>query len=443
VKRAVALLTATLLATCLTGTADGAARTRRAARPVELVWCVETIDGQPVDSRQGDEPINPASVVKIATSLWALERLGPDFRFETRFFARGSIDREHRTLHGDLVVQGSGDPDFHAENGFLVARALNEMGVERVTGAVIVNQSFWMGWENGSAGREPDPVKRGVLMATRLRQALDPRRWDHAAKATWREFAERRALPASHPPRVVVLGGAGADGDVTQGEMLVVHRSQTLAEILRRFNCYSNNDIERVVAGLGPVDELAGLVATRCQVPYDLIQFETASGLGSNRLTPRLIVRLLREFRQTCLRLGVPLESVLPVAGCDPGTVTHFFPLLASGPNTTSVIGKTGTLTNTDGGIAVLAGYARTARGEFVFCVAVPNAAGRLKSSRRAEEQWVLDLLDRNGGGQPRSCASPLPSSDAGANIILLGDRANPPLGATAGPIPPSTTPVN
>jgi hypothetical protein len=123
--------------------------------------------------------------------------------------------------------------------------------------------------------------------------------------------------------------------------------------------------------------------------------------------------------------------------------VTHFFPLLASGPNTTSVIGKTGTLTNTDGGIAVLAGYARTARGEFVFCVAVPNAAGRLKSSRRAEEQWVLDLLDRNGGGQPRSCASPLPSSDAGANIILLGDRANPPLGATAGPIPPSTTPVN
>ena len=202
--------------------------------------------------------------------------------------------------------------------------------------------------------------------------------------------------------------------------MLVVHRSQALAEVLRRFNCYSNNDIERVAADLGPMQDLAEFVTARCEAPSDLVQLETASGLGSNRLTPRLIVRLLREFRQTCERLGVPLESVLPVAGCDPGTVTHFFPLLASGPNTTSVIAKTGTLTNTDGGVAVLAGYARTARGEFVFCVAVPN-----------------------GGGQPYTCASPLPSSDAGANIILLGDHVLPPLGAPGIPKPPSTAPVN
>ena len=442
-KQFFALLTATLLATSLAGTADGAARSKRRARPVELVWCVETVGGEPVESRQGDEPINPASVVKVATSLWALERLGPNFRFETRFFVRGRVDRERRTLQGDLVVQGSGDPDFHSENGFLVAQALNEMGVERITGAVIVNQHFWMGWENGSAGREPDPIKRGVLMASRLRQALDPRRWDRGTKASWHDFAERRALSASHPGRVVVLGGVGTDGDTTQGEMLVVHRSQALAEVLRRFNCYSNNDIERVAADLGPMHDLTELVTARCEAQPDVVQLETASGLGSNRLTPRLIVRLLREFRQTCQRLGVPLESVLPVAGCDPGTVTHFFPLLANGPNTTSVIGKTGTLTNTDGGVAVLAGYARTARGEFVFCVAVPNAAGRLRGARRAEEQWVLDFLGRNGGGQPYTCASPLPASDAGANIILLGDHVLPPLGAPDVPKPSSAAPVN
>ncbi len=442
-KRVFALVTATLLAVSFASAADASAGTKRRARPIELVWWAETTDGQPVDSQQGDEPINPASVVKVATSLWALERLGPEFRFETRFFARGRVDREHRMLLGDLVVQGSGDPDFHAENGFLVARALNEMGVERITGALIVNQLFWMGWENGSAGREPDPVKRGVLMATRLRRALDAKRWDRGTRATWREFAERRGLPVSHPPRVVVLGGVGVDGDVTQGEMLAVHRSQSLAEILRRFNCYSNNDIERVVAGLGPVNDLADLVAARCEAPRELIELETASGLGSNRLTPHLIVRLLREFRQTCLRLGVPLESVLPVAGCDPGTVTHFFPLLASGPDTTSVIGKTGTLTNTDGGVAVLAGYARTARGEFIFCVAVPNAAGRLRGARRAEEQWVLDFLGRNGGGQPRACATPLPTPDAGANIILLGDHVLPPPGAADVPKPPTAKPVN
>jgi len=443
VKRALALLTATVLTFALGATAYGATHSKRHARPVELVWYVETVDGQPVESQRGDEPINPASVIKVATSLWALERLGPDFRFETRFYIRGTIDRDHRTLRGDLVVVGSGDPDFHVENAFLVAQALNEMAVERVTGAVIVNQSFWMGWENGSAGREPDPVRRGLLMAARLRQALNPNLWSRGTRATWREFAERRGLPVSHPPRVVVLGGAGTDGDVTQGEMLVVHRSQSLAEVLRRFNCYSNNDIERVAADIGPTQDLVNLLVARCEAPPDVVQLETASGLGSNRLTPRLIVRLLREFRQTCQRLGVPLESVLPVAGCDPGTVTNFFPLLATGPSTTSVIGKTGTLTNTDGGVTVLAGYARTGRGEFAFCVAVPNAAGRLKSARRAEEQWVLDFLGRNGGGQPRTCASPLPTPDAGANIILLGDHVLPPLAAPAPPKPPSTAPVN
>ena len=49
-----------------------------------LVWHVETEAGAEVDGRLSDEPINPASVTKAATTLWALERLGPDHRFEGR-----------------------------------------------------------------------------------------------------------------------------------------------------------------------------------------------------------------------------------------------------------------------------------------------------------------------------------------------------------------------
>ncbi len=346
-------------------------------------------------------------------------------------------------LRGDLVVQGSGDPDFHAENAFLVARALNDLHIERVTGAVIVNQRFWMGWENGSEGREPDPVKRGILMAARLRIALNPRRWDAPTRMAWREFALRRSLDRAHPPAVMVTGGIGADGEANPGEMLVVHRSQPLAGVLRRFNCYSNNDIERVAATIGGVDELAAFVAERCGVARESVQLETPSGLGTNRLTPRIIVRLLREFRQTCERLGLPMESLLPVAGCDPGTVTRFFPLLSDGPNTTSVVGKTGTLTNTDGGVAVLAGIARTGQGDFVFCVAGPRAGGRLKGARHAEEQWVLDLLAAHGGGQPRRCAPELATPDAGASIILLGDHVLPPVDGAPLSVTPPASPVN
>src|SRR5262245_50417546 len=77
---------------------------RRAPRPPPpLVWHVETLDGDLVETNRGDEPLNPASVVKIATSWWALEKLGPDHRFETAFLARGTIDPQTRTLRGDLV----------------------------------------------------------------------------------------------------------------------------------------------------------------------------------------------------------------------------------------------------------------------------------------------------------------------------------------------------
>jgi len=440
VKRGLAILAGCLvLVSAVAEGASASAHRRRTSRPVQLVWHVETLAGQEMESNQPDEPINPASVVKVATSLWAIERRGSEFRYETRFFARGAVDEARGVLHGDLVVVGSGDPDFHAENAFLVARALNDLHVERVTGAVIVNQRFWMGWENGSEGREPDPVKRGLLMAGRLRQALNPKRWDGPTRMAWREFALRRGLDSRRPPQVVVMGGIGTDGERNPGQMMVVHRSQVLPDILRRFNCYSNNDIERVAETLGSPDELGSFVAVRCNVARDTVQLETASGLGSNRLTARIIVRLLLELRKTCERLGVPLESLLPVAGCDPGTVTRQFPLLADGPGTTSVVGKTGTLTNTDGGVAVLAGFARTVQGELVFCIAVPHAAGRLKGARRAEEKWVLDLLDAHGGGQPRQCAPELPAPDTGASIILLGDHVIPP---PDGAVPAATPPT-
>jgi len=396
-------------------------RGRRSVRPpLRLVWYAEDRDGGEVASQGADDPINPASVVKVATSLWALERLGPEFRYETRCFARGSVDRSRGVLDGDLVVQGSGDPDFHAENAFLLAAALNQAGVREVRGALVVNRSFWMGWENGSAGTEPDPFKRGMGMAARLKQALDPRRWNPSIRRTWHDFAARRGLNRNAPPRVVVRGGVGVDGESRGGELLVVHRSKPLLAALRRFNCFSNNDIERVAAGLGPVAELVGLLAVRCGLPADAIQLETASGLGTNRLSPRVVVRLLHEFRHTCERLGVPLEAVLPVGGCDGGTVTRFFPLLSTGEFAASVVGKTGTLTSTDGGVAVLAGFAGTAKGEVAFCVAVPQAGGRLKAARAAQERWVMDLIARLGGPASRTCPGEVPAPDEGADVILV-----------------------
>ena len=116
-----------------------------------------------------------------------------------------------------LVVQGSGDPDFHVENGFLVAQALNELGVERVTGAVIVNQHFWMGWENGSDGPRARPGQArgadGDAPAPGARpQAVGPR---HEGELAGVRGAA--GSPASQPPRVVVAAGSASTATRPRG----------------------------------------------------------------------------------------------------------------------------------------------------------------------------------------------------------------------------------
>jgi D-alanyl-D-alanine carboxypeptidase/D-alanyl-D-alanine-endopeptidase (penicillin-binding protein 4) len=404
--------------------AEGAAPAGKASAkprrpPLDLVWHVETMDGIVLDSKRSDSPINPASVVKVATSMWALERLGPDHRFETRILARGVVDKEKGTLTGALVFEGDGDPDFHSENAFLVAAALNEMGIERVTGKLVVGGRFWMGWEDGSAGANPDLSTRGMLMASRLRKALDPKRWDRATSAAWRTFAADRGVDPVRPPRVTILGGLEVEtGGSKGGDVVLVHRSNALESTLRRFNCYSNNDIERVGTALGTAGDLATALASRWGADDSWVHLATTSGLGENRLTPRLVVRLLRDFRTAAEARGRRVEDLLPVAGCDPGTVAAFFPRLNTDPNATSLVGKTGTLTSTDGGISVLAGFVNTSQGEVIFCVAAPKAIGRIRSARRAEEAWVLDLLAKQGGPRPRACAPPLADSYDGALVI-------------------------
>ena len=423
-----AVVVALSLAAAVLPSAHGAAAKRRVTaspRPVPMVWHVETLDGAEVTSLEGDAPINPASVVKAATTLWALDELGPEHRFDTVFAATGVVDPRSGALGGDLVVHGAGDPDFMAENAFLVGARLNQMGIRSVRGSLRVDDTFWLGWEGGSERALKDRAARASQMAQRLRAALDPKRWSAATRNAWRQFSQRYSLPVSQPPAVVVSGGAAAlSGSVAGERILFSHRSKPLVDTLRRFDCYSNNDIERLGASLGSPDALARKLASGWGLPADAVRLETISGLGTNRMSPRLVVRLIRELKTETERLGLSIESVLPVAGCDPGTLNHSFAPLGVGPNRMSVVAKTGTLTATDGGTAVLAGIVSTARGDLVFCVAAPSAAGRLHQARRQQTKWVEDLIARSDGPRLRKCAGPLASPEDGASIVPAGAPA-------------------
>jgi D-alanyl-D-alanine carboxypeptidase/D-alanyl-D-alanine-endopeptidase (penicillin-binding protein 4) len=60
---------------------------------------IESMDGSTIYAdHQSDVAFNPASVIKLATSLTALQKFGPDFHFETSIIAAGDVDRKTRTL---------------------------------------------------------------------------------------------------------------------------------------------------------------------------------------------------------------------------------------------------------------------------------------------------------------------------------------------------------
>lgn len=103
---------------------------------------VRSLDtGETLFRRNGQTWLVPASTMKVLTAVAAAERLGWQYRFETRLVATGPV--VNGTIDGDLLVVGGGDPTITPRHPSRVdafdqwAEQLKAEGVRRVNGAVI------------------------------------------------------------------------------------------------------------------------------------------------------------------------------------------------------------------------------------------------------------------------------------------------------------------
>jgi D-alanyl-D-alanine carboxypeptidase/D-alanyl-D-alanine-endopeptidase (penicillin-binding protein 4) len=117
---------------------------------------VETLSGKVVSSQFADQQFNPASAVKLATSLIALKTFGPDHRFATGVWTDGALEKSTGTINGNLYISGR-DPSFHYEHAVLLARELNQLGITKVTGDLVIAPSFTMNF-NSSARHSGDQL---------------------------------------------------------------------------------------------------------------------------------------------------------------------------------------------------------------------------------------------------------------------------------------------
>jgi D-alanyl-D-alanine carboxypeptidase/D-alanyl-D-alanine-endopeptidase (penicillin-binding protein 4) len=93
---------------------------------------VDRATGAVLEAQGADLSLPPASVAKSVTALYALDRLGPNFRYRTRVLATGPV--VGGIVQGDLVLVGAGDPTLQTDQLGDLAAALAAAGIKGITG---------------------------------------------------------------------------------------------------------------------------------------------------------------------------------------------------------------------------------------------------------------------------------------------------------------------
>lgn len=110
--------------------------------------------GDTIYERAPDQPLAPASNLKLLTTAAALLHLGPDYRFATYLLTDGRI--VNGVLEGNLYLYGTGDPTLGIRFAQMPARQLVEfadvldsLGVREIRGNVIGDGSYFQGPSTG------------------------------------------------------------------------------------------------------------------------------------------------------------------------------------------------------------------------------------------------------------------------------------------------------
>jgi len=83
----------------------------------------------------------PASVTKLFIAASALRHWGARHTFSTQVYIRGNI--KEGVLNGDLVFYGLGDPELTNEKIWRLINNLQQLGLKKINGNLVVNTSYF------------------------------------------------------------------------------------------------------------------------------------------------------------------------------------------------------------------------------------------------------------------------------------------------------------
>jgi D-alanyl-D-alanine carboxypeptidase/D-alanyl-D-alanine-endopeptidase (penicillin-binding protein 4) len=339
----------------------------RGEDPSKHAVFVQAFDGSATFAEHNaDVGFNPASLVKLTTSLVSLSKLGKDYRFQTSIYLDGTVDKSG-ALRGRLVVSGN-DPTFGDFNATLIAKKLAERGVKSVPQEVVVSPDF-----NFNFSDKPD------------------------------ESGSRLAKVMKINPKTITVG------DAPPGEPAFVVQSYPLSDILLYMNAHSSNFVaQRLGALVGGPEGVRGFLVGELKLPPEQVMLSTTSGLEVNRLTPRGLVAVIRALDEEARRQGLKLVDIMAVASDDYGTLRR---RMVGTPLEGAVVGKTGTLVHDDGGMASLGGIVYTQKYGKV-CFVVLNQGSGVAENRQLTDQLLAQIVLSN------DIPAPIPKPDKPRHML-------------------------
>jgi D-alanyl-D-alanine carboxypeptidase/D-alanyl-D-alanine-endopeptidase (penicillin-binding protein 4) len=319
---------------------------------------IESLDGKrALASLNPGVTFNPASLLKLATSLVALKKLGANYHFQTRVLSEGAADGK-----GTLYVQGS-DPTFGDAGAALIGKELHARGIERLS-EIVVSPEFCFNFSNS-----PEESASRLVKALKLGN-----------------------------PKTTIADESG-------GQLLTVVNSNPLSDVLLYMNARSSNFIaEKIGALIGGAGGVQQFLVEELKLPADQVTIETVSGREHNRLTPRDLLKVIRSLIEEAKRQGLEPADIMPVASDDAGTLRR---RLAGTGLEGAVVAKTGTLTSeVDGGMASLAGIVYTQQ-DGIILFAIMDQGNRIWDNRQLEDQLLAEVVTTHA--TPQVIAGPTP----------------------------------
>jgi len=301
--------------------------------PLGLVLVVDA-QGNELVAQNADEPFVPASVTKIVTAWLAMEVLGGDYRFETRFY----LDAKRV-----LYVRGGGDPFLISEElATLATELIATVGKNPIAGIVLdgsyypsnlripgiedddqaynaLNSALAVNFNSVYAVRSGDTVRSAEKQTPITPLAITEFRAHGPGGSGRISLSQDPTVSLQYAGELIAAfierAGASVNGKISIGTVpeglkpVYVHRqsrplSEILVELLRASNNYIANQVFLEIGGRrqgGPVNLQKSLeIANEMLAAHGLaanIHLEEGSGISrENRFTARGLAKVLELF---------------------------------------------------------------------------------------------------------------------------------------------------